>query len=208
MKSNFDYDSDAEYLNYTFYKNRLINARTYELVTRLKIKILLPINHEEDLNKMLRRNRLLQLKNGEFHSFKLNLKDYRFVNGVSSLIGVNRAIRTCMSEFGLNQSQLLAMVTIYGFQIFSRNDAIDILRQSQFKNAKGLFFFFVREEYLMRIDDLSKNTKVDRRVYCISKKGLGVVRRFYDIIESSTVFDFKFKSKSELLVDDILKRFE
>jgi hypothetical protein len=205
MINSFDYDNDTQYANYFLYKNKLINVRTYEYITKLGFKTLLPANL--DYKNMVRKNRILQNKK-EFKEFKINFKEYRYIDGIDYLIGLNNAIVTCTKEFEIKREYLLGAVSIFAFQIFSRQDAVDVLMQNNFKNTTSLFLYLYRNEYLIRIDNLSLKTPVAKRLYSISNKGITMIKRFYSILEKATVSDFKFKSKNELIIDDILKKYE
>lgn len=198
----FDHDNDIQYNGYLLYKNKLINARTYEVLIANDIKILLPLNFE-----MNRKNRILQNRK-DFSEYKLNFKEHRFVENIDFLLAVNQAYEVCKKDFKLNTEQLNAALTLCCFQVFTNEDGLDVLRQSQFKKEITLFNFLDKNGFLLRIDDLKEKTHISKRVYSFSDKGFSMVKLFYQTLDKATVFDFKFKNKSELLVDSILKKHE
>ena len=200
--SNFDHDNDIQYNGYLLYKNKLINARTYELLIKNEIKILLPINFV-----MNRKNRILGNKK-DFSEYKLNFKEYRYIDGYNSLLGINKALKLCETTFKIKNEYINAVLTLFGFQVFTLQDIHDILGQSEFKKSITIFNFLDDNGFLLRIDNLPLGARKENRVYSISEKGFSMVKLFYDTLEKATVFDFKFKSKKELLVDSILKKYE
>lgn len=199
---NFDHDNDIQYNGYLLYKNKLINARTYEVLIKNEIKILLPINFA-----MNRKNRILRIKK-DFSEYKLNFKEYRYIDGYNSLLGINKALRLCETTFKIKNEYINAVLTLFGFQVFTLQDIHDILGQSEFKKAITIFNFLDSHGFLLRIDNLPMGAQKKNRVYSISEKGFSMVKLFYDTLEKATVSDFKFKSKKELLVDSILKKYE
>lgn len=198
--SDFDYDNDIQYNNYLLYRNKMINVRTYELLMENDIKILLPINFE-----MNRKNRILQNKK-DFSEYKLNFKEYRYVDGFNSLLAINKAYNECQANFKLKSEYINAVLTLFGFQVFTMQDMIDVLDQSEFKNSTTIFNVLYGHGFLIRIDDLPPGARKTNRVYSFSEKGVAMVKMFYQTLEKATVFDFKFKSKKERLIDDILKK--
>jgi len=204
--SNFDYENDIEYSGYLFYKNKLINVRTYERLLINKIKILLPINKEiKDL--INRKNKILNNKK-DFGAYQLSFKDYRYVDGFDGLLGINKAITICAKEFKIPKEHLLGVLTIFPFQVFSRQDIIDVLTQSGFKNPNNFFLYLKNKDYILRLDNSAEKTIYTKMVFAFSNKGFELVKLFYDTLEKASVFDFKFKNKSEVLVDDIIKKYE
>lgn len=200
---SFDHDNDIQYNGYFLYKNKLINARTYEVLIANEIKILLPIKFE-----MNRKNRILQNRK-DFSEYKLNFKEYRFVDGVDSFLAINKAYEVCKKEFKIiNIDCINAALTLCCFQVFTKQDALDVLRQSQFKKEITVLNFLEANGFLLRIDDLKEKSHISKRVYCFSNKGSALVNLFYETLNTATVFDFKFKNKNELLVDSILKKYE
>jgi hypothetical protein len=202
INNRFDHDNDIQYNGYLLYKNKLINARTYEVLVVNEIKILLPINFA-----MNRKNRILDNKK-DFAEYKLNFKEYRYVDGYNSLLGINKALKICETTFKIKGEYINAAITLFGFQIFSLQDIHDILEQSKFKNTVAIFNFLDGNGFLLRIDNLPIGSQKKNRVYSFSEKGFSMVKLFYDTLENSTVFDFKFKSKKEILIDNILKKYE
>jgi hypothetical protein len=198
----FDHDNDIQYNGYLLYKNKLINARTYEVLIASEIKILLPINFD-----MNRKNRILHNRK-DFSEYKLNFKEYRYVDGIDTFLAINKAYEVCKNEFKLNTDQLNAALTLCCFQVFTKQDGLDALRQSQFKKEIRIFNFLVANGFLLRIDDLKEKTHISKRVYCFSNKGFTMINLFYETLDKATVIDFKFKNKRELLVDNILKKFD
>lgn len=199
---DFDHDNDIQYNGYLLYKNKLINARAYEVLIANDIKILLPLNFE-----MNRKNRILQNRK-DFSEYKLNFKEHRFVENIDFLLAVNQAYEVCKKDFKLNTEQLNAALTLCCFQVFTKEDGLDVLRQSQFKKEITLFNFLDKNGFLLRIDDLKEKTHISKRVYSFSEKGFSMIKLFYQTLDKITVFDFKFKNKKELLVDSILKKYE
>jgi hypothetical protein len=197
----FDHDNDIQYIGYLLYQNKFINARAYEVLMANDIKILLPINFD-----MNRKNKILQNKK-DFGEYKLNFKEYRYVDGYNSLLGINKALRLCETTFKIKNEYINAAVTLFGFQIFTLQDFHDILEQTEFKNSITIFNFLEGHGFLLRIDNLPMGAQKTNRVYSFSEKGTSMVQLFYDTLEKATVFDFKFKSKKELLVDSILKKY-
>lgn len=202
INHRFDHDNDIQYNGYLLYKNKLINARTYEVLIANDIKILLPLKFD-----MNRKNRILQNRK-DFNEYKLNFKEYRFVDNIDFLLAVNQAYELCKSTFGLTTDQVNAALTLCCFQVFTRQDGIDVLSQSKFKKSSTIFHVLETKGLLLRIDDRKEKTLISKRVYCFSAKGFSMVKLFYETLEKATVFDFKFKNKSELLVDSILKKYE
>ena len=202
FNSRYDHDNDIQYNGYLLYLNKLINARTYEVLIKNEIKILLPINFA-----MNRKNRILGNKK-DFSAYKLNFKEYRYIDGYNSLLAINKAYKECEVAFKIKFEYVNAALTLFGFQVFTKQDILDILEQSKFKNAITIFNFLDAHGYLLRIDSLPIGARKENRVYSFSKKGFSMVKMFYDTLEKSTVFDFKFKSKKELLIDNILKKYE
>lgn len=199
---NFDHDNDIQYNGYLLYKNKLINARTYEVLIANDIKILLPIKFN-----MNRKNRILQNRK-DFSVYKLNFKEYRFVDNIDFLLAVNQAYQICKTTFNLTTDQLNAALTLCCFQVFAKQDGLDVLTQSGFKRGNRLFNFLDENGFLLRIDDLKDKTLISKRVYSFTEKGFSMVKLFYETLDKATVFDFKFKNKNELLVDSILKKYE
>lgn len=202
FSNDFDHDNDTEANGYFLYKNKLINAKTYELLIKYDIKILLPVDFD-----MNRKNRILQNRK-DFKEYKLNFKEFQYVDGFNSLLSINKAYQECEAKFGISHSNLNALLTLFCFQIFTREDMFDILNQSGFKVFKSTLIFLEKNNFILRIDTLSKLTKIDNRVYTFSEKGISMVKMFYDILDQGTVHDFKFKSKRDLLVDNLLKKYE
>jgi hypothetical protein len=202
MASDFDYDNDIQRNGYLLYQKKLINARTYEVLMDNDIKILLPINFE-----MNRKNKILQNKK-DFSEYKLNFKEYRYIDGYNSLLAINKAYKECRIAFKIKNEYINAAITLFGFQVFTKQDIIDILQQSEFKKAIITFNYLDSHGFLLRIDNLPIGTPKNNRVYSFSEKGFSMVKLFYDTLEKSNVYDFKFKSKKELLVDNILKKHE
>jgi hypothetical protein len=198
----FDHDNDIQYNGYLLYKNKLINARTYEVLIASDIKILLPKNFD-----MNRKNRILHNKK-DFSEYKLNFKEYRYIDGYNSFLGINKALKLCETTFKIKTEHINAALTVFCFQVFTKRDFLDILEQSEFKNSITIFNFLDSNGFLLRIDNLPTGTHKAYRVYSFSEKGFSMVRLFYETIEKATVFDFKFKNKNELLVDSILKKYE
>lgn len=198
----FDHDNDIQYNGYLLYKNKLINARTYEVLISNEIKILLPINFD-----MNRKNRILQNRK-DFREYKLNFKEYRYVDGLDSFLSINNAFKLCESTFNLNREHITAALTLVCFQVFTKQDGLDILNQSQFKKPTAIFNFLDANGFLLRIDDLKEKSHISKRVYSFSEKGFSMVKLFYETLDKATVFNFKFKNKNELIVDAILKKFE
>lgn len=202
VSSSFDHDNDIQYNGYLLYMKKLINARTYEVLIENEIKILLPVNFD-----MNRKNKILQNKK-EFGEYKLNFKEYHFVDGFNSLIGINKAFAICGNAFKINSQHINAAITLFGFQVFTIQDALDILSQSDFKKSITVFSFLDSHGFLLRIDDRPDGTLKRNRVYCFSEKGFSMVKMFYNELDKTNVFDFKFKTKKELLIDNILKKYE
>ena len=200
--SNFDHDNDIQYNGYLLYRNKLINARTYEVLIANEIKILLPINFD-----MNRKNRIIRNKT-DFSGYKLSFKEYRYIDGYDSLLAINKAYKKCEATFKIKFEYTNAALTLFGFQVFTLQDIHDILKQSEFKNSITIFNFLDSHDFLLRIDNLPLGAQKTNRVYSFSDKGFSMVKLFYDTLEKATVFDFKFKSKKELLVDAILKKYE
>lgn len=200
--SRYDHKNDIQYNGYLLYLKKLINARTYEVLIANEIKILLPVNFD-----MNRKNRILQNKK-DFGEYKLNFKEYRYIDGYNSLIGINKALKLCQTTFKINSEYINAAITLFGFQVFTKQDGLDILSQSDFRKHIAIFNYLDVNGFLIRIDNLPIGAMKKNRVYSFSEKGFSMVKLFYDTLEQSTVFDFKFKSKKELLVDNILKKFE
>lgn len=198
----FDHDNDIQRNGYLLYQSKLINARTYEVLIANDIKILLPIHFD-----MNRKNRILQNRK-DFSEYKLNFKEYRYVDGYNSFLGINKAYTECQTLFKIKFDYINAGITVFCFQVFTKRDFLDILEQSNFKESTKIFTFFVNKGFLLRIDDLPKLTNRAKRVYSFSEKGFSMVKLFYETLDKTTVFDFKFKNKSELLVDNILKKYE
>lgn len=202
FSNDFDHDNDTEANGYFLYKNKLINAKTYELLIKYDIKILLPVDFD-----MNRKNRILQNRK-DFKEYKLNFKEFQYVDGFNSLLSINKAYTECEAKFGISHSNLNAVLTLFCFQIFTREDMFDILNQSGFKVFKSTFIFLEKNNFILRIDTLSKLTQINNRVYIFSDKGIAMVKMFYKILDQGTVYDFKFKSKRDLLVDNLLKKYE
>ena len=198
----FDHDNDIQRTGYLLYQKKLINARTYEVLMANDIKILLPINFE-----MNRKNKILQNKK-DFSEYKLNFKEYRYVDGYNSLLAINKAYTECQTNYKIKFDYINAGLTVFCFQVFTKRDFLDVLDQSNFKESSKIFTFFVAKGFLLRIDDLPKLTNRANRVYSFSEKGFSMVKLFYETLDKATVFDFKFKNKSELIVDSILKKHE
>ena len=150
----------------------------------------------------------IQLDDKDFKEYKLNFKEFQYVDGFNSLLSINKAYTECEAKFGISHSNLNAVLTLFCFQIFTREDMFDILNQSGFKVFKSTFIFLEKNNFILRIDTLSKLTKIDNRVYTFSEKGISMVKMFYEILDQGTVYDFKFKSKRDLLVDNLLKKYE
>jgi hypothetical protein len=202
FSNDFDHDNDTQANGYFLYKNKLINARTYELLIEYDIKILLPVNFD-----MNRKNRILQNRKN-FQEYKLNFKEFQYVDGFNSLLSINKAYQQCEDKYQITTNNLNAVLTLFCFQIFTKQDMFDVLNQSGFKFLKSTFIFLDKNNFILRVDTLSKLTKVNNRVYAFSEKGIALVKMFYDVIEQSSVSDFKFKSKKDLLVDNLLKKYE
>jgi hypothetical protein len=202
FNNKFDHDNDIQYNGYLLYKNKLINARTYEVLIANEIKILLPINFD-----MNRKNRILQNKK-DFSEYKLNFKEYRYVDGFDSFLAINKAYTECQTIYKITPDYINAALTVFCFQVFSKSDFLDVLDQCGFKKSTRLFTFFIKNGFFLRIDDLPKGVNRIKRVYSFSEKGFSMVKLFYETLEKATVFDFKFKTKRELLVDSILKKYE
>lgn len=198
----FDHDNDIQYNGYLLYKNKLINARTYEVLIANEIKILLPINF-----RMNRKNRILRVKK-DFSEYKLNFKEHRYVDGFDYFLAINKAFLLCESTFNLNKEQLNAALTLCCFQVFTKQDGLDVLNQSGFKKATAVFNYLDLKGFLLRIDDCKEKTHISKRVYSFTNKGFEMVKLFYETLDNATVFDFKFKNKNEVLVDNILKKFD
>lgn len=198
----YDHDNDIQHNGYLLYKNKLINARTYEVLIANDIKILFPIHFD-----MNRKNRILQNRK-DFSEYKMSFKEYRYVDGFDSFLSINKAYTECQTVFKIKFDYINAGLTVFCFQVFTKRDFLDILDQSNFKDSTKIFTFFVNNGFLLRIDDLPKLTNRANRVYSFSKKGFAMVKLFYEILDQSSVFDFKFKTKKELLVDSILKKYE
>jgi len=198
----FDHENDIQYNGYLLYKNKLINARTYEVLIANDIKILLPIHFD-----MNRKNRILQNKK-DFSEYKLNFKEYRFVDGIDFLLAVNKAYQECKAKYNMTAEMINSALTLCCFQVFTKQDAYDVLTQSGFSNEARVFNNLDTKGILFRIDDLPKKTLKHKRVYSFSEKGFSMVKLFYETLNKATVFDFKFKNKNELLVDSILKKYE
>lgn len=198
----FDHDNDIQRNGYLLYQNKLINARTYEVLIANDIKILLPIHFD-----MNRKNRILQNRK-DFSEYKLNFKEYRYIDGFDSFLAINKAYVECQTRYKIKFDYINAGLTVFCFQVFTKRDFLDILDQSNFKESTRIFTFFVTKGFLLRIDDLPKLTNRANRVYSFSEKGLSMVKLFYETLDKATVYDFKFKNKSELLVDSILKKYE
>jgi hypothetical protein len=202
MAYDFDHDNDIQYNGYLLYRKKLINARTYEVLISNDIKILLPINFD-----MNRKNRILQNKK-DFSEYKLNFKEYRYVDGYNSLIGINKALNLCETTFKIKSEHINAALTLFGFQVFVKRDIFDILEQSGFEKPIVIFNTLNSKGFFLRLDDLKENIATSRRVYCFSEKGFSMVKLFYETLENFSVFDFKFKNKNEILIDNILKKYE
>nr|WP_315173573.1 hypothetical protein [uncultured Flavobacterium sp.] len=198
----FDHDNDIQYNGYLLYKNKLINARTYEVLVSNEIKILLPINFD-----MNRKNRILHNKK-DFSEYKLSFKEYRFVDNIDFLLTINQAYQLCKTTFKMNTDQINATLTLCCFQVFTKQDGLDILSQSGYCRENRIFNFLDTNGFLLRIDDLKEQTHISKRVYSFSEKGFSMVKLFYKTLDKTTVFEFKFKNKKELLVDSILKKYE
>lgn len=196
----FDYDNDIQYNGYLLYKNKLINARTYEVLIANDIKILLPINFD-----MNRKNRILQNKK-DFSEYRLNFKEFRYVDNIDFFLGVNQAYQLCKTTFKINTDQINAALTLCCFQVFTKRDGLDVLGQSGYCRENRIFNFLETNGFLLRIDDLKEQTHISKRVYSFSDKGFSMVKLFYQTLNKDTVFEFKFKNKKELLVDSILKK--
>lgn len=204
----FDYNNDIEYNGYLLYKNKLINARTYELLIDNDIKILPPKGFTmEQLVSINRKNKILHNKK-DFESYKFSFKEYRFIDGFSYLVGINKALKECENAFGLQREYVLTAVTLFGFQVFTRNDANEILEKNGFNSSVSVFRYLLDKGYLIRIDNLPEKTKYLNRIFCFSDKGAAMVKMFYDTVEKTNFYDFKFKNKSQTLVDNILKKYE
>jgi len=198
----FDHDNDIQYNGYLLYKKKLINARTYEVLIANDIKILLPINFD-----MNRKNKILNNKK-DFSSYRLSFKEYRFIDGFDTFLGLNKAIIICTKEFKIPKENLFVILTIFPFQVFTRGDIIDVLTQSGFKSPNSFFLNLKTKDYLLRLDNSKEKTKYTKMVFTFSNKGFELVKLFYETLEKTTVFDFKFKNKNETLVDTILKKYE
>lgn len=201
VSNRYDHENDIQYNGYLLYCKKLINARTYEVLVEHEIKILLPVNFD-----MNRKNKILQNKK-EFGEFKLNFKEHVYIDGFNSLLGINKALSICENTFKIKPEQINAAVTLFGFQVFTQQDALDVLDQSEFKKSNAIFNFLYSNGFLLRIDNFPDTARKVNRVYSFSKKGFSMVKLFYDTIENCNVFDFKFKSKKELLVESILKKY-
>lgn len=201
MASDFDHDNDIQRNGYLLYQKKLINARTYELLMENNIKILLPINFE-----MNRKNRILQNRK-DFGEYRLNFKEYQYVDGYNSLLAINKAYKECEAVFKIKNEYINAAITLFGFQIFTNQDIRDVLEQTGFKKCTTIFNFLDSNGFLIRIDNLPMGTNKVNRVYSFSEKGFSMVKLFYDTLEKATVYDFKFKNKKELLVDSILDKY-
>lgn len=202
FSNDFDHENDTQANDYFLYKNKFINAKTYKLLIKYDIKILLPVHFD-----MNRKNRILQNRK-DFREYKLNFKEFEFVDGFNSLLSINKAFTACEAKFGISHSNLNAALTLFCFQIFTREDMFDILNQSGFKVFKSTFNFLEKNNFILRIDTLPKKTQIDNRVYIFSDKGIAMVKMFYAILDQGSVYDFKFKSKKDLLVDKLLKKYE
>jgi hypothetical protein len=156
---------------------------------------------------MNRKNKILQNKK-DFSEYKLNFKEYRYVDGVDFLLAINKAYQECNAKYNMTSEMINAALTLCCFQVFTKQDAFDVLTQSGFSNEARVFNYLYTKGFLLRIDDLPQKTLKSKRVYSFSDKGFSMVKLFYETLDKATVFDFKFKNKSELLVDSILKKYE
>jgi hypothetical protein len=202
---SIDHQNDIQSVSYMLYSHKLINYATYELLSSNNIKLLLPVgkSSKSSVSEMVRKNKILKNKK-DFSEYKLSFKEHVFVPELNSFLGINVAYQTCKNEFNLTTDEINGCVSLFCFQIFTQQQAFEILEQNLFKKNTAIFYSLERKKVLLRLDDSPDKSYRSKRVYTFSKFGISIVKKFYELIENKQVSDFVFKNKKELLVDKIL----